>query len=498
MLVKRFGLAKMMEGEISTPTLWKIDEDIKFENNYFIFPGGKIERKIFFTPEIGQSEIKLTDDIYLIPNISTLLKDTRHLVEYVLQLRDKLGYDKLFYAPGTPPHLFPIMVYLGFDIFDNSRENFENYSLLGESSEGFKDFSEFMVKQVRIALQEGKLRELVESIADNKSKEILRYLDMEYYNEIEKFWPIWNRTLHAVSLDSLHRPDIKRWIGRLMDRYEKPRWAKYLLLLPCSARKPYSESKSHKLIREHVKASMHEVILTSPLGLVPRELERFYPAQNYDIPVIGYWYEEEKKLIRELLQWYLNKFEYEEIVSYLPESMRFLEDILREHGATMIWGKDLELLEKITRGIDYHVPWSKMNIENFRILAQFQFGCCGDLFQDAYVKGRFPRINIWRNNERIFSYNPEKGLLTLTEISARYLAKNKKYTVYIDDFYPEGDVFAVGVIDATSDIREGDEVAIVHDEELRGWGTAKMSYYDMIEQRKGKAVKIRGRVKTTV
>ena len=495
MLVKRFGLAKVTENTISTPALWRVDDDIKFEDGYFIFPGGKIEKKIFFPPEIGEMEIKLNNDIYLIPNIPTMLKDTKSLVRHTFELRDKLGYDKLFYAPGTPPHLFPIMVYLGYDIFDNSQEKLGNYSLVGKVEESSSEFSEFMIRQVKIALQEGKLRELVESIADNKSKEILRLLDMKYYNKVEMFWPIWNRSLDAVTLDSLHRPDIKRWIFRLKERYEKPKWAKHLLLIPCSAKKPYSESKSHRLMREYIKSTMHEIILTSPLGLVPRELERFYPAQNYDIPVIGHWYEEEKKLITELLQWYLEKFQYESIVAYLPENMKFLESLLKEYDATMIWGRDLESLKNITRDIGYHVSWKKVLLENFRILAKFQFGCCDELFNNATIKGRFPRINIWRDNDRIFSYNQEKGMLTLAATSAECLAKNKKYTVYIDDFYPEGDVFAIGVIDATPEIREGDEVAIVHDGEMRGWGTAKMCSYDMIYQRRGKAVKVRGKIK---
>jgi archaeosine synthase len=494
MPVKRFGLAKMIEGEISTPTLWKVEEDIKIDGNTFIFPGGEVKRGVLFTPDIKQQEIKLMENVYLVPNIPTMLQNAKKFVDYTIHLREKIGYDKIFYAPGVEPHLIPIMVYLGYDVFDDSMEKFYKYSLLGKDDEGIENFSEFILLQVKIALRRGKIRELVESMADNKAKEILRYLDLKYYEKQERFWPIWNESLDAVSLDSLNRPDIRRWIERLKERYEKPRWAKHLLLIPCSARKPYSESKSHREMREHIKSTMHEVILTSPLALVPRELERFYPAQNYDIPVIGHWYEEEKKIIRDMLKWYLEKFQYENILSYLPESMRFLEDILRDAGATMIWGKNLEALERETRKIDYHVPWKERTMEEFRVIAKFQFDCCEELIDGANIKGRFPRINIWKNGNRVFGYNPEKGMLTLTEESARCLSKNRKYTVYIDDFYPEGDVFAVGVVDATPEIREGDEVAIVHGGELRGWGVARMSYHDMVEEKNGKAIKVRDRL----
>ena len=79
MLTRRFGLAKMVEGEISTPTLWKIGVDIKIEEDVFYFPEGRIERKVVFPPDIKQQEIKLMENVYLIPNISTMLQNTKKI-----------------------------------------------------------------------------------------------------------------------------------------------------------------------------------------------------------------------------------------------------------------------------------------------------------------------------------------------------------------------------------------------------------------------------------
>ena len=497
MLVKRFGLAKITKGKIETPLLLETGKDIEFVGNNFRFLDFEINGDVLYTPEMNGRERKINENIYLIPHINTRLKNTKDFVDHTIKLREKLGFDKLFYAPGAPPNLIPILTYLGYDIFDDSLEHIENYSLVGKMDNA-PPLSKFMVYQTKVALEKGLLRELVESIADNKAKEILRYLDMNYYSLIENFYPTWNTQLNAVTLDSLYRPDVRRWLMRLKERYKKPSWAKYLLLIPCSAKKPYSISKSHKEMREHIKSTTHEVILTSPLALVPRELERFYPAQNYDIPVIGHWFEEEKKLIKDTLKWYLSKFEYEKIISFLPESMKFLEGILKDYGVHTIWGKNYDELEKSTNKLDYHIPRNVFERENFKSLARFQFGCCEELLERAKIKGRYYQLNIWKDGKRIFSYNPQKGMLTLTEYSAKCLAKNKKYTVYIDNFYPEGDVFAAGILNATEDIREEDEVAVVYENELRGWGIAKMSYIDMLQQKKGKAVKIRGKIRTTV
>ena len=65
------------------------------------------------------------------------------------------------------------------------------------------------------------------------------------------------------------------------------------MLLP---RKPYSSSRSHKAFRRAINhSSAHEVIVTSPLGLVPRDLEEVWPAGHYDIPVTGDWTLDEMK-----------------------------------------------------------------------------------------------------------------------------------------------------------------------------------------------------------
>ncbi len=492
MLKKRFSLAKEYEESFSTPLLLRCENDVKINEDSFEIFGRTIRRNVLYSPSIKQTEIKISDDFYLIPNVNTLLRNTRDFVEYTLKIREIYGYKAIFYAPAVPSSLYPVLFYLGYDVFDDCMEQVQCHSLWGKSqscSENSKIIFDMMIS----AFKENRLREFVESIPDNKSQEIIRYLDMYHYEEVERFYPIYLDSVNAVSHNSLYRPDILRWRKRLMERYKKPDYGKHLLLLPCSAKKPYSLSKSHRLMAKYTKSTMHEVILTSPLGIVPRELESFYPAKNYDIPVIGHWYEEEKMIIKDMLQWYLNKFEYEGIISYLPDSMRFLEPVLEKYGARMIWGMDTSELAEQTSKLGYRVPWNRVLRNNLSSLAKFQFGCCDD-FSDVKIKGRYPRIDVWKSGERLFGYDIHRGMLTLTKKSAEILSCEKRYRVEIEDFYPEGDVFAVGVLSADPYIREGDEVAIVHKDEVRGWGIARMSAYDMVEENRGKAVKVRGRI----
>ena len=134
--------------------------------------------------------------------------------------------------------------------------------------------------------------------------------------------------LKAVPLD---RVEVTAWTRRLMERYAPPSSARVLVLLPCSARKPYSDSRTHRRIREALsgvpnRAVVHEVVLTSPLGAVPRELERTYPAAQYDIPVSGDWFPDELERMRELVEHIQGRGVYDAVVSHMGDDLPFLNE----------------------------------------------------------------------------------------------------------------------------------------------------------------------------
>jgi archaeosine synthase len=73
----------------------------------------------------------------------------------------------------------------------------------------------------------------------------------------------------------------------------------------------------------------------------------------------------------------------------------------------------------------------------------------------------------------------------------KVLAKERAYCVEIDDFMPKGNLFAVGVESASREIRIGDDVAVVHDGDLRAVGVAVMTPREMEMAERGEAVHIR-------
>src|SRR5256712_8774472 len=103
---------------------------------------------------------------------------------------------------------------------------------------------------VRNHLVHGRLRELVERRLANApwNTAIVRHLDLREYGLVEAYTPVAGGEMLAYASESLTRPEIVRFRRRIRERYAKPPSSRVLVLLPCSARKPYSTSRSHRRV----------------------------------------------------------------------------------------------------------------------------------------------------------------------------------------------------------------------------------------------------------
>jgi archaeosine synthase len=362
------------------------------------------------------------------------------------------------------------------------------------------------VKTIRNAVERGTLRDLVESRIRSEPWMIslLRHLDKSYYQFQEEHFPVVGDKLIVSSKESQTRPDVERFRRRIKARYKKPESSVILLLLPCSARKPYSFSPSHKRFKQAIEASgnkglIHELIITSPLGIVPKELELFYPAQNYDIPVTHDWDRDEVAMVQDLLKEYLEGNRYEKIIVHLPEDHKFVENVLNDFtntckGATTS-NESMDNLMAALKGAvsDKKKVSRKMRqLENIKNMARFQFGDCGlELVKDCTVKGRYPNLRIMKGNSQVGMLVGQRGMISLTLEGAKILAKNHSYWVEMHDFELKGNLFAVGVKDADPQIRIGDDVVVIKDNEAMGVGVAQMGPSEMIQSSRGKAVRMR-------
>jgi archaeosine synthase len=481
-------------------------------------------------------------EVYVLANSLHLVKKPNDFVQTIVNLRKAIGYQKLIYTPGlgSPTHI-ALLVYCGVDLFDsvplflnarlrnfltadgkaNKNEIGEDFCFCPSCLDGKRDFDSILAhnyyaslsetKVVKNAIRNGRLRELVEARIRSEPwmVSVLRTFDTHYYSFQERYFPVTGGQMIAASNDSLQRPEIVRFRERVKERYKKPSHKKILLFLPCSAKKPYSFSRTHKALRKAIaecgnRNVVHEVIITSPLGVVPREVELFYPAQQYDIPVTRTWSKDEISMIGEGITEFLKTNDYEAIVVHLPPDYVFIQDFLDDFTNTCdgnpTSSSSLQKLKDILKETVKHyekVDWRTELGESIKSFARFQFGNAGEaLTQDAEIKGRYPNLRIFRKDKQIGMLVGKRGLISLTLEGGKILAEGDSYRVKIHDFTPKGNIFAVGVKDADEDIRIGDDVVVLKDNELVGVGVAVMSPKEMIESDRGEAVRIRHLVKS--
>jgi len=459
------------------------------------------------------------------------IRNPRDLVGAVVGARNRTASDTALYAPAlaTPANL-ALLIYLGIDLFDSTRvvadgllgryHTRDGVWRLGELGEipcrcehcreladGREDVR-LLAAHNLLKLQEelSTAREMIrsETMREYVERQVrvtpdltaaLRLLDQEHIY-LEKRTPLQRRSvLYANTAESLRRVEVTRFGERVIERYKAPR-SDVLLLLPCSARKPYSLSRSHRLFAQAIGSHhryLHELILTSPLALVPRELEEVYPAASYDVPVTGRWDLEERSWLISCLDAYLKKNRYPRVVAHLEGE---LEETVRDSGIDAVFtggGTSGPALSELSLAVDeacrdaLRLPEARML--RYRAMADYCFGSgAGDALMagKVQVKGR----ELQDESKKPLAMLTINGALALSLEGARRIEALGSYIVTIGDFLPKGSLLAPGVVDADMQIRPGDEV-IVRGERCYGLGRARMSGWEMVESRRGVAVDLR-------
>ncbi len=530
------GAAVWIEQTASGRILHFMDADVPLEGGLLTTASSGIHAEPVVKDGIEVVRLPVPEDIVIdesaevviIPNAYELRKDPRRIVENVIRIREAAGFNRLVCMIGlAEPSTVSILSYMGIDLFDDSLPKAEGVSgirlipeaeiLTGkDESEANIEAMESEIEKIRMFITADRLREMVDQRAPSSpsSVALLRLFDAQGQSYAEETCSTVGCRFSCNTTQALRRPDIARYKERI-SKYRKPEHKRILLLLPCSAKKPYHISKTHKAFASAIHTAphdtlVHEVIVTSPLGIVPRELDTFYPANSYDIPVTGEWKCEEKRMIREMVGSLISQG-YDKIVCHLGEDYELVEG-LAEMECTVVGDStspaSLENLDRVLREaakgmetVDYLIDRNNL----MRSVLEFQFGKeASDLLMDenTYAIGKFPYWKLMRENPenrkdkiQLGMMTPERGMLSLTLDGAQILADAGFYTVDMMDFEMKGNLFAVGVIKADPRIRIGDEAIVVCDGKVRGVGVAMMCGREMTDLKRGIAVKIRHKTK---
>jgi archaeosine synthase alpha-subunit len=570
--VARVGTLTLGDRENPTPALFHVDHP------RFSVKGPWIERLFHLGPDRGPVFIN-GSGLSALTEVERSSKpggDPRARAQSFVSGRKDVGPGKVLYLPGTGMiHEFALMAYSGVDAFDsaqlilNARKGIyltpegstprsewkadrchcpgcigqvgdgaivkatpdssehapEEAANSGVRQEPFKSIllhnllaAQEELALIRHAISSGTLRNLVEMRVRSHPElvSVLRYLDTEHAEFFRMHVGFSGGRVIGVSEDSLLDPRVMAYRERVGSYRSPP--GDILLLLPCSARKPYSTSRSHrqfKMVTADFFGHMNELIITSPLGLVPRELENFSPAANYDISVTGEWSEREITMVRDMLTDLMEKNEYQLIVNHTPYSFvgEILQKLAKEgteivstvmNGRATSKGSLSELREtlwKNTRdrrryGGDV---WKEGTFAN---MWTFQFGeGSAMMLEGTSVRGRAPFLKLMKDKGQLAMMVPKAQRISLTLAGGELLATGKQNRVFIENFHPTGDIFAVGITNADEGIRVGDEVVVVYqaseeeEPDIRGVGVSEMAGTELREASRGVGVRLRHRAK---
>jgi archaeosine synthase len=456
-------------------------------------------------------------DCVMVAGWHTAFANPRNYVDWLIQLKEKTPVDTAWYAPAAAlPSTVAILCYSGFDLFDFKGVDLKSAQGLFCTPEGefprdaltggicscpgcqAKDLREHNRNALRqeIALvtryiEQGQLRELLESRCrmDAPQVAIMRHLD-NHYPFMERVLPLARSgIMRANSGESMQRAEVRRFAERLVTRYVPPK-TDVAVLLPCSAKKPYSLSQSHRRFQMAIGNRAHELIVTSPLGLVPRELETVYPAMQYDVPVTGYWDAEECAVIAEVLTRYFRRHQYRRVIAHLEGGALNVARMAAEAcGITLEYScTEHPTSDTALNALDACLAGErKVKDDRLHGMISYQFGADVDT-KGTTLRGHYPEVFYSKGNTQIFSIDTGTGLLRPTFDGWAMIPEGLR--VYIDDFIPEGDVLIPGVIRADPGIRDGDEVLVVGARAM-ATGKAALPSEDMVRSRRGVAVRVR-------
>ena len=489
--------------------------------------------------------------LYVLGSAADLMGNQRAFISSIIRVREEIPYDSALYTPAlATSYNLALLIYAGVDIIDYTQAIISAYqdkyftragriplqslrelpcrchacidhtpqSILALSK---KERGELLEEHNRAKMDEemsltrelirtGQLREYVEGACRVEPWQTasLQHLDYEH-TYLEKRTPvIRSARLNACTGESLNRVEVQRFAERVRERYTPPE-LDILLLLHCSSHKPYSRSPSHQKIRRALGGLtnyIHEVIITSPLGIVPRELELTYPAAHYDTPVTGNWNSDEHNFAVECLSNYLREHHYKTIIAHATGaykeicrevSEKLSQPIKFTAGNNPTASDSLEKLKReIKNTLKPETP--RRNPEEakkdlMRAITDYQFGKGTGrklIPVDATIKAPYPKHQAHHKREQLATLVPQYGTLALTIHGAKRIAELNHYTVKIDEFTPKGTILAPGIIHADPLIRPGDEVLITN-KKILAVGRSRMTGEEMTQSKRGIAIDLR-------
>ena len=504
------------------PEIWNAEEGLILPSSLVESDSGHKSIGSQLLPVSWQSlnhDEKLLEDS-LEPSIVALI-DAPQLAERPGKLVEALDAIRrrfptsLIWTPGIGgPDNCALLSWMGVDLFDFSRsqEAVARGVILTEDGPREPELTAGEVSDLqtqleaweralgatRSAIREGTIRQLAErqALSSPRSVERLRRHDSIMAEKasveagsaaLESVVKEGTRLL-CHSYSSRDDPLIQNWRRRVSQLHTPPNHqSKVMVLLPCSAKKPYRLSQSHRRFQRAIPTrGVNQVMVTAPLGLVPRELEDFWPAAHYDIPVTGDWDIDELQVIREMVRSYATRNEFELVINHSGIDIEIpkLHVIDTRQGDSAGSQNSLnnlqEAIEYASKEYRLQNPKESLHrLEKLKSASRFQH-VTDDWLEGTKVSGRPPIFRIEKERTQIALWNPRSGRFSFSKAALPILdACNALPRVeLISNFDWRGDIFSTNVAKADRNIRTGDEILVFQDGTLVGSARAEASEWE--------------------
>ncbi|MBJ84221.1 MAG: hypothetical protein CMB52_01715 [Euryarchaeota archaeon] len=451
--------------------------------------------------DVALLNAELSPEIVVIQDAIQLAGHAGRLVQTIHLIRERFPA-ALLWAPGIGgPDNCAVLSWFGLDLFDLRRSqqaasqgvllSRDGPRLVDETCNESADMDSQMeewraaLSATRSAIRSGTLRELVEKQSLNSPRlvEHLRRHDALITQSaplsmhVEK-----SQRFRCHSPVSREDPIVQDWIYRMENEYMPDEiHRKTLVLLPCSARKPYSSSQSHRFFRSAIRdRTVHQVMVTSPLGLVPRELEEQWPAAHYDVPVTGDWDDDELATIRRMVEGLVERVGYTTVINHSGIDFEIETIDTRPDGVGASSKAACDVLRSAVESVSSNSISEKKYLRHaFASLSRWQFGTDAWL-EGLRVGGKPPRWMLMKDKQQMAQWHPDSGRFSFTKSILPVLRETETLReVEIGGDAPwKGDIFPAMVISAPDDLKIGEEILIIRDGELLGSARCKAAGWE--------------------
>lgn len=344
-----------------------------------------------------------------------------------------------------------VLAWFGVDLFDTTRTRFALHSNHLLTSYGprepLEDESFNMdvamhhyhqsIRSVHSAIETGTLRRLAQQQSLNSPRlvEHMRHFDalMKGKGDVLRLHPAGKGSIEFMAQESHLDAQVSSWVEFMNERYMVPDGLdNVLILLPCSERKPYRLSKSHRKFIDAIGSNgCHEVMVTSPLGLVPRDLEDVWPAGFYDIPVTGDWTQDELNRVQTMVKSLVQRHEYRCIINHsgIDLDIKTIEVIDTRQGESSGSRTSLQRLSDAVNHCKEHHQVRRrkgesINMDRFKSISRYLYGS-DEWLNGCRIRGKPPRWKIEKDGKQIALWFYDRAGFSFSKEAIDVLFENK-------------------------------------------------------------------------